>query len=48
LLSRELDGSMELVGYFCDRDPGVALERELIKRVASYGLTLDCDFYNLR
>lgn len=42
------DPDLELVGYFRDRDPGVALERELIKRVASYGLTLDCDFYNLR
>jgi Domain of unknown function (DUF4279) len=45
-LSREHDGSMELVGYFRDREPGVALDRTLIERIAGYALTLDCDFYN--
>ena len=45
-LTRELDGTMELVGYFRDREPGVALDRSLIERMAGYGLTLDCDFYN--
>jgi len=47
-LSREFGATMELVGYFRDREPGVALDGELIKRMASYGLTLDCDFYNWR
>jgi len=47
-LSHELNGTMELVGYFRDREPGVGLERDLIERMAWYGLTLDCDFYNRR
>jgi hypothetical protein len=47
-LSRELGGTMELVGYFRDREPGVGLDRSLIERMASYALTLDCDFYNCR
>lgn len=47
-LSRELNGTMELVGYFQDREPGVALERDSIERMAAYGLALDCDFYNWR
>jgi len=45
-LSREHNGTMELVGYFCEREPGVALEPDLIARMAVYGLTLDCDFYD--
>src|ERR1041384_2888634 len=39
-LSREFDGTMELVGYFRDREPGVALDRQIIERLAGYGLTL--------
>jgi hypothetical protein len=44
-LSRELGGTMELVGYFREREPGVALEREIVQRMAKYALMLDCDFY---
>ncbi|MCU1305341.1 MAG: hypothetical protein JWN45_36 [Acidobacteriaceae bacterium] len=44
-LSREFGGTMELVGYFRECEPGVALERELVERMAMYALTLDCDFY---
>jgi hypothetical protein len=44
-LSRELDGTMELVGFFREYEPGVALEREIVERMAKYALTLDCDFY---
>lgn len=47
-LSRELGGTMELVGFFREREPGVALDRGLIERIAFYGLTLDCDFYTWR
>jgi hypothetical protein len=44
-ISRELGGTMELVGYFREREPGVALEREIVERMARYALMLDCDFY---
>jgi Domain of unknown function (DUF4279) len=44
-LSRELGGTMELVGYFHECEPGVALERQIVERLAGYALTLDCDFY---
>lgn len=47
-LCREHDGTMELVGHFREREPGVALDRDLIGRIASYGLSLDFDFYNER
>ena len=44
-LSRELGGTMELVGYFREGEPGFGLEREIIERMAKYALTLDCDLY---
>jgi len=44
-LSRELGGTMELVGFFRECEPGVALEREIVERMARYALMLDCDFY---
>jgi hypothetical protein len=44
-LSREFGGTMELVGYFRQREPGVALERTIMERLAKYALMLDCDFY---
>jgi len=45
-LSREFGGTMELVGYFKEREPGVHFEREIVQRIAEYGLCIDCDFYN--
>jgi hypothetical protein len=45
-LSRELDGTLQLVGYFAEREPGVHFEREILERVARYALSIDCDFYN--
>ena len=45
-LSREFGGTMQLVGYFKEREPGVHFEREVILRIAEYGLCIDCDFYN--
>lgn len=45
-LSRELGGTMQLVGYFSEHEPGVHFEREIVERIAQYALSIDCDFYN--
>jgi len=45
-LSREFGGTMELVGYFKEREPGVHFERNIVQRIAEYSLCIDCDFYN--
>ena len=45
-LSRELGGTMQLVGYFRDVNPGVHFDLEIVGRIAEYGLSIDCDFYN--
>jgi len=45
-LSRELGGTMQLVGYFRDVSPGVHFDLEIVRRIAEYGLCIDCDFYN--
>ena len=45
-LSRELGGTMQLVGYFRDVSPGVHFDLETVRRCADYGLCIDCDFYN--
>ena len=44
--SRELDGTMQLVGFFHQREPGVSFDQETVRRIAQYGLSIDCDFYN--
>ena len=44
-LSRELGGTMQLVGYFRDVNPGVHFDLEIVRRIAEYGLCIDCDFY---
>ncbi|PYV62522.1 MAG: hypothetical protein DMG95_09320 [Acidobacteria bacterium] len=44
-LSRELDGTMQLVGYFKEHEPGTHFERETVQRIAQYSLAIDCDFY---
>ncbi len=41
-LSREFGGTMELVGYFKEREPGVHFERDIVQRIAEYGLCIDC------
>ncbi len=46
-LSVELGGVMELVGYFHAYYPGLTFERDVIKRIAGYSLSMDCDFYYL-
>ncbi len=45
-LSRDLDGTMQLVGYFREVNPGVHFDPEIVRRTADYGLSIDCDFYN--
>jgi hypothetical protein len=45
-LSRELGGTMQLVGHFRDVNPGVHFDLEIVRRIAEYGLCIDCDFYN--
>jgi hypothetical protein len=44
-LSREFNGTMEVVGYFRESEPGLSLKPEIVDRMAEYWLTLDCDFY---
>jgi len=46
-LSREFDGTMELVGYFLKIRPSIHFEQQVVERIARYGLSIDCDFYNL-
>jgi hypothetical protein len=46
-LSAELGGVIELVGYFHAYYPGLILERDVIKQLAAYSLSMDCDFYYL-
>ena len=45
-LSRELGGTMQLVGYFRDVNPGIHFDLETVSRIAEYDLCIDCDFYN--
>ena len=43
---RRTGGTMQLVGYFRDVNPGVHFDLETVRRIAEYGLCIDCDFYN--
>ena len=45
-LSRDFGGTIQLVGYFRDVNPGVHFDSEIVRRSADYGLCIDCDFYN--
>ena len=45
-LSRELGGTMQLVGYFRESEPGVHFDQATVLRIAEYSLCIDCDFYN--
>jgi uncharacterized protein DUF4279 len=44
-VSQQFGGIMGLVGYFYDYYPGLVFEREIVERLAKYGLTVDFDFY---
>lgn len=46
MLSRDFDGTMQLVGYFKEHNAGVNFERRTVERIARYTLAIDCDFYN--
>ena len=45
-LSRELGGTMQLVGYFREHEPGVHFDQETVRRISEYSLSIHCDFYN--
>ena len=47
-LTYELGGTMQLVAYFSEHEPGVHFERGVVERIAQYALSIDCDFYNCR
>jgi hypothetical protein len=47
-LSREFNGTMELVGYFAECDLRLFLAAKTVHRIAEYELTLDCDFDSVR
>ena len=44
-VSHEFGGIMELVGYFYDSYPGLVFGRQIVERLAKYGLVVDFDFY---
>jgi hypothetical protein len=44
-LSRDFGGTMQLVGYFREIEPGVHFDAEIVERIAAYSLAIDCDFY---
>ena len=46
-ISAQYGGVMQLVAYFKTDDPGFHLESRIVQQLASYGLSIDCDFYFL-
>jgi hypothetical protein len=47
-LSRELGGTMQLVSYFHEDEPGIYFDQKTVSRIAEYSLRVNCNFYNLR
>jgi Domain of unknown function (DUF4279) len=47
-LSRELGGTMQLVSYFRENEPGIYFDQKTVSRIAEYSLRVNCNFYNLR
>jgi len=45
-LSRELGGTMQVVGYFREYQAGIHFDQKTVERIAEYSLCIDCDFYN--
>jgi len=45
--STKYAGVMQLVAYFKTDYPGLSFERELVKSLAEFSLSVDCDFYFL-
>jgi len=44
-VSRNFGGTMQLVGYFREVEPGVHFDKKTVERIAAYSLSIDCDFY---
>jgi hypothetical protein len=47
-LSRELGGTMQLVSYSRENEPGIYFDQKTVSRIAEYSLRVSCNFYNLR
>ena len=47
-LSRELGGTMQLVSYSCESEPGLYFDQKTVSRIAEYSLRVHCNFYNFR
>ncbi len=47
-LSRELGGTMQLVSYSRENEPGIYFDQETVSRIAEYSLRVHCNFYNFR
>lgn len=46
--SVELEGTLQLVGYFFRDYPGLSFDHDFIARMAAYSLSMDFDFYFLQ
>jgi hypothetical protein len=47
-LSRELGGTMQLVSYSRENEPGIYFDQKTVSRIAEYSLRVNCNFYNFR
>jgi uncharacterized protein DUF4279 len=47
-LSRELGGTMQLVSYSREDEPGLYFDQKTVSRIAEYSLRVNCNFYNFR
>ncbi|MBZ5504457.1 MAG: DUF4279 domain-containing protein [Acidobacteriia bacterium] len=47
-LSRELGGTMQLVSYSRENEPGIYFDQKTVSRIAEYFLRINCNFYNFR
>src|SRR6476660_5270598 len=47
-LSRELGGTMQLVSYSRENEPGIYFDQKTVSRIAEYSLRVNCNFYTFR
>jgi hypothetical protein len=47
-LSRELGGTMQLVSYSRENEPGIYFDQKTVSRIAEYSLRINCNFYSFR
>jgi len=47
-LSRELGGTMQLVSYSRENEPGLYFDQKTVSRIAEYSLRVNCNFYSCR